>query len=59
MLLACGGRQHVPHLGLAVWLAVPMGNLVVGVYLNGQGLAGVVELDEQQQQDLKALILVK
>ena len=51
-------RQTIPHLGLATVLAMTMGNLVVGVYLDAQVALGIDELDEQRELVAEALIIV-
>ena len=50
--------ESVPHLRLAPWLAMPAGNLVIGVYLYGEVLMGVYELYEQRELVAEALIVL-
>ena len=50
--------QHIPHLGLAVTLAVAAGRLFVGVYLYAQVLVGVDELDEEWELVAEAFVVL-
>ena len=51
--------QSVPHLSLAALLALLAGNLVVGVYLDGEVAVGVDELDEQWKLVAEALVVLR
>ena len=51
------GVHDVPHLGLSVRLAVALGYLVVGVYLDAQVLVGIDKLDEQRKLVAEALVV--